>query len=226
MARLIGIMGSLFALVCVATVLALTLGLGYAWTMGKLDREKVFRILAVVHDVDLGGAKKSAEDSPKREPSAGQPSVEDIDQARALKSRDLELKTQSVEQGLEQLRFLRDQLTADKQRYAQLKQTFETRMNELQDTSRSTGYANVRQVWENMKPKQAKDQILKMIEAEELEDVVVILSDMPADKRGKIISQFTAEPEVEVLDQILRMIRQGGAERALIDATREQPRTN
>jgi hypothetical protein len=35
---------------CVATVMAAGLGVGYAWSTGKLDAQKTYKILAVVHD--------------------------------------------------------------------------------------------------------------------------------------------------------------------------------
>lgn len=65
-----------------------------------------------------------------------------------------------------------------------------------------------------------------MVDADEIEDVVVILSDMPITKRAKIVKTFTAENEVEQLDRILRLIRKGGAASSLIDKTRESADVN
>ena len=71
------------------------------------------------------------------------------------------------------------------------------------------GQEDVRLIWENIKPKLAKELILKMIDADEKEQVVVILSAMPINKQSKIVSEFKSEDEQKKLDEIMRLIRQG-----------------
>jgi hypothetical protein len=211
---------------CVATVMAAGLGAGYAWSTGKLDRTKTIKMLAVLHDIEIDPQdKKEAPPPTEEQAAAAQASFEDIERARAVKARYLELKTQALAKGIDQVRFERQQLTEDKQRHANVKKTFDEKLAALQGDNKSTGYANVRLIWENIKPKQAKEQILQMIEADELDDVVVILSDMPIGKRAKIVSQFTTPEEVAAMDRVLRLIRKGGAEASLLNDTRRQLQT-
>ena len=220
---------ALIGYVCVGTVVSMSLTVGYLWFVGKLTNDKVFRILAVVHDVDLNPEKTDAQRD-KRGDSLGTMSYEDIEEARKVKSRVLELKMQSLGKGLGQVAFERDELSKDKERYGLLRASFEQRLKELQAETETKGYANVRLIWENVSPKKAKEQILKMVDAEEIEDVVHILSEMPIGKRAKIVSQFSTPEETEVMDKLLRMIRQGGAVSSLVQETqsdiKNQPQAN
>jgi hypothetical protein len=201
--------------ICVGTVVSAAVGGAYLRFSGKLNGDKVFRMLALIHDVDVNPEKTTAQRD-KQGDALGTMSYEDIEEARKVKSRILELKMQSLNKGLGQVTFERDELTKDKERYVLLRTSFEQRLKELQTETENKGYANVRLIWENVSPKKAKEQILKMVEANEMEDVVHILSEMPIGKRAKIVSQFSTPEETEVMDQLLRLIREGGAVSSLL----------
>lgn len=216
--------------ICVGTVASAVLGGVYLRYSGKLNDDKVFRMLALIHDVDVNPEKTSAQRD-KQGDALGTMSYEDIEEARKVKSRILELKMQSLNKGLGQVTFERDELTKDKERYVLLRTSFEQRLKELQTETENKGYADVRLIWENVAPKKAKEQILKMVEADEMEDVVHILSEMPIGKRAKIVSQFSTPEETEVMDQLLRMIREGGAVSSLLhetqnDSSNQTPKPN
>jgi hypothetical protein len=216
--------------ICVGTVVSAAVGGVYLRFSGKLNDDKVFRMLALIHDVDVDPEKTTAQRD-KQGDALGTMSYEDIEEARKVKSRILELKMQSLNKGLGQVTFERDELTKDKERYVLLRSSFEQRLKELQTETENKGYANVRLIWENVSPKKAKEQILKMVEADEMEDVVHILSEMPIGKRAKIVSQFSTPEETEVMDKLLRMIREGGAVSSLLhetqnDSSNQAPKPN
>ena len=215
---MIRFLSSIIGYVCVGTVVSAAAVICYWWMSGKLDNEKIFHMLAVMHDVDINPEKTDAQRD-KRGDALGTMSYEDIEEARKVKSRVLELKMQSLGKGLGQVAFEREELTKDKERYLLLRASFEQRLKDLQEETETKGHANVRLIWENITPKLAKEQILKMVEADEMEEVVHILSEMPIGKRAKIVSQFTTEPEKAVMDDLLRMIRQGGAVSSLVNET-------
>ena len=214
---------SMIGYICVGTVISAVTVVGYWWMSGKIDNDKVFKVLALMHDVDINPEKTDAQRD-KQGDALGTMSYEDIEAARKVKSRVLELKMQSLGKGLGQVAFEREELTKDKERYLLLRGSFEQRLRELQEETETRGHANVRLIWENITPKLAKEQILKMVEADEMEEVVHILSEMPIGKRAKIVSQFTTEPEKAVMDDLLRMIRQGGAVSALVSETMNDSR--
>ena len=60
------------------------------------------------------------------------------------------------------------------------------------------------------------------IDPGEIEDVVVILTEMPRSKQARIVGQFTDPEEAEAMDEVLRLIRQGEPKISLIDRTRDQ----
>ena len=77
-------------------------------------------------------------------------------------------------------------------------------------------------------PKQAKEQIMKMLgdpkspADDPMEDIVRILKAMPLDKRKKILGEFKSPEEIEKLHEILRVVRLGGSDSELLRDTRSQ----
>jgi hypothetical protein len=220
-----GIATALAVYLCVGTMLSLLIGAGYLWTSGKLNPDKAFEMWALLHDVkpQPADAEKNAQSAAGASP---QPSFEDLLRRSKVESRQLELKLQAVEQGLEQLRFARDEFTQDKERYERLKKDFQAELAKMSDGAKAEGFANVRLIWENIQPKLAKEQIMQMIEQDEIEDVVVILSDMPIRTRAKIVSTFTTDEEVAVMDEIMRLTREGSPEITVIENTLDQTQQN
>jgi len=206
---------------CVATVLALALGGAYALWQGVIDQEEMFRIAAVVHDVDLEAMKEEAEKA--RNPiAAEQVSFEEILRRRAIHARHVELKNQALENELKEVRNERAEVERLKNLFELQREGFEQSLAERRGTARAEGLATVRQIWENIQPKRAKEQIMQMIEADEQLDVVAILSEMPISKRAKIVSAFTEPAEIEAIDELLRLIHKGEPEASAIDEIQSQ----
>ena len=53
MGKIIDLLLGLIAYVCVATVITLALVIGYFWHTDQLNSDKMFRIVALMQDVDL-----------------------------------------------------------------------------------------------------------------------------------------------------------------------------
>jgi hypothetical protein len=223
---MLGIATALAAYLCVGTMFSLLIGAGYLWTSGKMNADKAFEMLALLHDVELhpkADAEKNAQSAAGASP---QPSFEDLLRRSKVESRQLELKLQAVTQGLKQLRFVRDEFTQDKERYERIKKDFQAELAKMRGGAKAEGFANVRLIWQNIQPKLAKEQIMQMIEQDEIEDVVVILSDMPIRTRAKIVSAFTTDEEVAAMDEIMRLIREGSPEITAIENTLNQTQQN
>ncbi len=226
MRRLAGMLTALVTCLCVGTILAQAIGFGYLWGTGQIDQNKLLRMLAIAQDVDLT-ALEQAQQKVKEIPDApAEPSFEEFERSRNVKARYLELKQDALTKGLDQLRFAREQYSEEKDRYERVKNDFKAELAKMSGGAKSEGIAAVRLIWENIKPKLAKEQIMQMVEQDEIEDVVVILSDMPIGKRAKIVSTFTSDKEVAVMDEIMRLIRQGAPEITLIDDTLDKTGTN
>jgi hypothetical protein len=214
-------MSQLGVYVCVATLVAQVVAVGYLRASGRLDNRRVDQILLAARG-EVQPLDQAHEVTQQNDVDQEQPSYEDREQARQLQSRQFEMREQALKSGLERIRFEQHNLTRDKDRYDALQGAFDQRLEALRSKALSTGRENVRTIWENIKPKQAKEQIMEMIDKQEMNEVVTILVAMPTSKQAKIISEFKTPDELQKLDEMLRLIRQGVPEVNLIDKTRSQ----
>lgn len=210
MGRLIGMLSGFVVYLCIGTLIAQAIIVGYAWSKGFLTSAKVFDMLAVAQGAPL----KSPDDDNKKSAEPAKTSFEELDKRRTTQARHLELREQAVKNAMDQINLERSKLLRDKEEFEMLVTSFRKEKEEFGQQKSSKGETDVRLIWENVKPKLAKDLILKMIEAEEKEQVVAILSQMPITKQAKIVSEFKTEDEQTKIDDILRRVRRGGAETA------------
>jgi hypothetical protein len=224
MGRLLGSLVTLFVYLCVGTVLTGIILAGYALSKGYLDKEKLTKIVAVAQGTAAASTDATAisTDVAKPAETTEQTSIDEIENRRSIQSRDLELREQSLHSSLEQLRFEQRKILDEKKTYDGLKTSFEKQLAELQTGAQAMGRENIRLIWENIKPKQAKEQILQMIAAGEQADVVAIMSAMPIGKRAKIIAEFKTDEESKKLEELLRLIREGVPETKIINQAQQQ----
>jgi hypothetical protein len=101
-------------------------------------------------------------------------------------------------------------------------EAFQQQLNKDKVDALAKGNENARLLLESVKPKQAKELIMKMLEAEEIQQVVTMFEAMPIAKRAKIAAEFRTEEEAQKLDEILRRIRQGLPDAAIIEDAQRQ----
>ena len=65
---------------------------------------------------------------------------------------------------------------------------------------------------ESIKPRQAKELVVGMLDNGEEDEVVLLLSGMSDSKRAKLLAEFKTADENKKIDDVLRRIRQGVAE--------------
>jgi hypothetical protein len=206
---------------CVATLLAQLVAVGYLCASGQLNGERLDQILSAARG-QIQPLTQPHDATPQVEVDQEQPSYEDRERTRQLQSRQMEMREQALKSGLERIRFEQHNLTRDKERHDSLQGAFNQQLETLRSKALTAGRDNVRTIWENIKPKQAKEQMLEMIDKQEMNEVVTILVAMPIAKRAKIVSEFKTADELQKLDEMLRLIRQGVPEVNLIDKTRSQ----
>ena len=221
---MVGLLAKLVALVvylCIGTVLAQGICLGYAWSKGFVSKPKLLQMIAVAQDKDERQSKNQDED--EKEPSSEQPSLEDIENARALRIRNLELREQAIQAGLDRVRYEQTKLIDERDMYVRTRAAFDAHLKNMKEGAIAKGRTDTRTILENIKPKQAKQQILQMIDAGEEEEVVAILSEMPVAKRAKIAGEFgKLDDDNEKLGKILRLIRQGVPEVSQIQDAQDE----
>ncbi len=217
------LMFQLIGYTCVATVLALLLGVAHLFVQGRLSKENLFQMMAIVHNVDLAmiwAAGQSKDD----DQFAEQHSYEAIEKRRAIEARHLEFKMNNLQKDLEEVRTERQLVDEDREQLKRLMADFDQQLEAAQERAQEVGIERQRQIWTKVKPALAKDQIMSMVEAGEIDNVVLILGEMPATTQAKIVSAFGAgqdgnEEETDALDRILRLMRRGIPTTAIVDET-------
>jgi hypothetical protein len=202
-------MGMLVAAFCTATVLAQAALVGYGAMKGYLTQEKVSRMIAVAQGAELIDPTKKDAKPAADQARPEQPSYEQLLEARAVKSRNLELREQAVVNATTQLRLEQTKLSDAQGVFKKDQQVYSEQLAAEKKHSTDLGWDTNRRDLGALKPKLAKEQILLMIKKDEMRQVVSLLLTMPDPKRAKIFAEFKNPEEQEKLEEILRLIRQG-----------------
>jgi hypothetical protein len=196
------------ACLCVATVIAQATALTAMWLKGALDRPRLYRVLAALHGIDILAIHAQLLD--RQEPAdTEQPSYTARWEADTRKSLDLDLRETVISNGLLEMGNLQTALQSDQSRFRELRQAYDTQLKELLDEEQAASRRELQRTLEAIQPSQAKQQIVKMLEDDAMDDVVAILKSMPIDKRKKIIGEFKQREDEERLFEILKNIRTG-----------------
>jgi hypothetical protein len=220
MSRLLRACGLLLSALCVGTVLSQAIGLGYLASRGMLNRDKLHEMVAVMQ-----GKARASPEAPKRAGESDrveEVSLVELARGRALASRDFELREQSLRNQADQLQDERTKLAQEMNRYNRMKTGFETQLNTLRAAAISSNEETTRLILENMKAKQAKEQVLHMLDDGQMREVVSLLSAMTPGKRSKVLAEFKTADESDKLAKILKQIRSGEPELTLIDEAKTQ----
>jgi hypothetical protein len=220
MKKLFGALSAAFVYFCIGQTLALFVLVGALVAKGLVTNDKLEQIAAVMQGVDLREVTESIDEA-RAKAKLPQPSLQDVAAARALKSRDLELREQELRNQLNLIRQEQSKLTSEADRYQKVQTDFEVRLKNLREGVIATNLENARIILENMKPKQAKEQIQRMLTDGEMKQAVSLMSAMPVEKRAKIVTEFKTDKESEELAEMLRLIRAGEPEVTLIDETQK-----
>ncbi len=219
-------LATLFVAFSIGTVLSLAVLIGMLWWKGTLSDERLLGMLAVLQGIEMpGGAAAAASDPAQDE----QPSLDQIMQRRLAASLDLDLRETAIDKALGELRNLESQIETENLRLDQWKLSFDKRLETLESATTEESLLQLQRTIEAMNPKQAKDQILKILaetstkaDDDPMRDVVTILKTMPIDKQRKIVGEFKSPEEAEKLAEILRQIRLGSPDADLIRDTRNE----
>ena len=221
--KIVRMMGAGMTYFCIGTVIAQLVLVTILWFKGNLSSDRIYRLMAAFHNVDMGAIKEKLKEEQKPKESE-QESFEARQSSQMSKAMNLSLRASAVDKGLGDLYGLTIQLNQVKTRYETLLKSFETRLTNLEQESNTAAIGEVQRILEAMAPKQAKTQILKMIDDGAMNHVVHIMQSMAIEKRKKIIAEFKEDDEPEKLREILRLIRLGIDKAILIDDTRKELR--
>lgn len=221
MSKLMGGLSALVIYLLVGHALAVAMIVTVVALKGGFRHDKLEQITAVIQGVDLLALREKVE-ADRAHAAQEKVSLADVAEARARKSRDFEMREQELRNQLARTTTMQAQLADTADRYYRMKQDFETRLKNLREGAIAANMESARSLLENVKPKQAKEQLQKMIEDGEMKQVVSLFAAMPIEKQAKISAEFKTPEESKQLAEVLRMIRAGEPDVTLIDEAAKQ----
>lgn len=209
-----------FAAFCVATVIAQLIVLGIMAAKGNLHRETVYQALALINGIDVTGA--NLEKVVKTTSEQPAPTYEEVLRQRAMLSQELQLRQDALTRESEELKklfaaFKEERITFDRRR-----EEFFAKVDEIEKKVINESLQQVQRMIEELAPDQAKEQFLKMLEKDRMDDVVAIAQVMSSAKRKKILAEFVEGDDSKKLHDVLMRILEGEPMSSLISTTRKK----
>jgi hypothetical protein len=218
MSRLLGLLLSLVGYACVATVISAGLGYAYLRHAGKLDDEKMFRVVALVQGVDLEEIAKA-----KKQEKPGTPPEETSFQEQRQKSQTASLqfdaKQKQLADSLVIFNYQLKQLNDSTMRYASLRDEVRRYLEEQGKLVMSESMQKVRAQFELFDPKkQAAPLLRQYIDENRIDEVIMLLSSLKPQIQKEILRQFVEQEDRDRLYRIQRKMLAGEPMKPEIDA--------
>ncbi|MFO1062328.1 MAG: hypothetical protein U0892_00460 [Pirellulales bacterium] len=214
----------LFAAFCVATVLAQLIIVGMAAARGNLRQETLTKALALFNGIDVTGQQlQQAFKEAKSDPGT---SYDEVLAKRAQEDLNLGMRDRAIKYAADQVELKRIALERQITDFDLRKDAFYKKLDAMEKEGKEANLG-VAQKWvESMAPEQAKTLLLKMMECNQMDEVVAIVKGMANDKRKKIMDEFDQEQIKNEFHLILNQILQGQPARGLIDQARNAAGTD
>lgn len=214
----------LFSAFCVATVIAQLLILALVGLRGNLHSESLTKAIALFNGIDISGVQlRKAFDDARNVPV---PTYDEVLAARAQQNLNLEMRERSIQRFTQQLEAMQTELKKEQADFDRRKEAFYGLLDEMSTKGKSENLGEIQRTLEALAPEQAKAQLIKMIESQQMSDVVVIIKGMALDKRKKVLGEFTTEKEMTQLAEILNQLRLGEPAATLIDQAKNVSQPN
>jgi predicted component of type VI protein secretion system len=205
---------------CVATVLAQCIIVALAAARGNIKQDSAMKLVALINGIDISGEQlQKLMESANGKPV---PTYDDVRDAQAEKGKNLQMTEDSIRRMKLQVEEMLAELKTKASDFDRRKDEFYKLLEEKEANLLDASLLDVRQTLEVLSPEQAKEQVKKMLENKQTDDVVAIFKEMPLNNRKKIMGEFTTEQEQELLHEILTRTRAGEPASSLIQGARQQ----
>jgi len=215
---MIRIMFPLIGYICTATVITLVAGLGYLHSTEALDDEDIFRIVSILHDIDLEKIAEShgpTEDEVPPEESSYDQQIE----YRQVETLHLQAKQDDLEQQLGVFKDYFKTLNVATSRYQTFKHEVEQYLLQMEERAMESGLVAVRTQLQNLTAKkQAKPLLVQWIKEGRIEDVILILNGISDRSRREIIRTFDTPEDIDMLKKIYEQMLAGHPEKTYIES--------
>lgn len=203
-----------FAAFCVATVIAQLFILGLMTVKGNFTSGTFTQALALINGIDVTGAQvekafQKAQDVPV-------PTHEEILQERARASLELQNQQDAIAREKDMVNKLLADLSGKTAEFDRRRQEFYTKVDELENKLVKESLQEVQNTIEELAADQAKEQLIRMLEAERMDDVIAIVKVLDPAKRKKILNEFAEPEETDKLHDVLMRMLAGEPAASLI----------
>jgi hypothetical protein len=205
MSRLIQLLFALIAYVCVATMITIALGMGYLWHTDQLNDEKVFRIVALLQDVELHQPGETSEQAPDEVPPE-EASLEGVTNHQQLQDRNFEVKLLALQRGRQEYDRRLQELEVKTDRYDRLAQDWQSRLAKQEELTTQENLAKVVSQLEQVKADKGKALLMLWINEGRMDDAILLMSKMSESSLKKILKTFETDLELEKLHEIHQRI--------------------
>ncbi|MDP1564476.1 MAG: hypothetical protein Q8M16_24105 [Pirellulaceae bacterium] len=226
MIKLLSGLASLFVYLAVGTVVFQAAGLAWAWKEGHLSSEKLQRAILVLYGLEPEDLKSSLQEEILA--PAGLTHRE-IRQYRSKMTLDQDLRESSLVGTADDFKYIDAEYSERRRRFEQIRNDFETTIARLQGVATDKALSEVRETIKSLKPDQAADQIVRLLElsrtsgdSRHRDDMVTILKTLPGATQRKLLAEFTSEERSPYLYEMLTQIRLGKPDVDAIRDTRDK----
>ena len=209
----------LFSAFCLATVIAQLLILALAGLRGNLHRESLTKAIALFNGIDVSGIQlQKVFDNARTTPV---PTYDEVLAQRAQQNLNMEMRERSIQRYIQQLEAMQVSLKQEQGDFDRRKEAFYNLLDEMSKKGKGESLGEIQRTLEALDPEQAKTQLIKMLDAGQMNDVVAIVKGMALDKRRKILGEFATEKEESQLHDVLDQMRMGEPAASAIEKARE-----
>jgi flagellar motility protein MotE (MotC chaperone) len=226
MIKLLAGLSSLFVYLAIGTVLFQSAGLLWAWRQGYLTTEKTQRALLVAYGLEPEDLKSSLQDEMLAPASL---TYQEIRQYRSKMILDQDLRESSLVGSADDFRYIDAEYSERRRRLDRIRNDFEATMARLQGVATDKSLNEVRETIKSLKPDQAADQIVRMLELSRVsgdtrhrDDMVTILKTLPEATQRKLMAEFKTPERSAYLYEMLTQIRLGKPDVDAIRDTRDK----
>ncbi len=210
----------LFALIgylSTATVISACLLVFYLWQNNTLTDDKMFRIVALLHDVDIDELAAETESTASTVP-VEEPSLDEVERFREVMLRNFEVKNESLERGRQEFQHLLTQLRESTQRFDKLARDLGNQLKQQGELSTKENIEKVVRDLELLSADKAQDLLLRHLsEPEGVNDVILLMGKMTSSKLKKVLEEFNDPSDLDQLYKIHSLMLEGHPQKPIID---------
>ena len=217
MGALIRILFPLIGYFCVASVITLAAGYGYLRHTGALNDENMFRIVSLLHNIDLEEIA-AANETDHQDVPPEETSFADRQQHMRMALLHLQAKKDDIEKNITFFKAKANELDTKFRTYEQFSEEVEQTLQKSKDEAMQAGLEGVRAHWKTLDPKkQTKPLLIKMVNGGQMEVVIEILNGMTPKNRTDILKTLDTPDDIDMLAQIQQRMLTGGTKAEYLD---------